>query len=131
MRTIKFRGKDTATGRWVYGDLVHNMGVTEQGLKPRVMVGGYEVEEHSVGQFTGITDKHGKEIYEGDVVVVEERDYSDDDKWLITYDEFEVLWHPGYLQFRLQDTEGYYKDFDKTYERYQIVGNFYDRKKED
>lgn len=68
MREIRFRGIDTMTGQWRFGDLVHNMKVTLTGVEPRVMVGGYEVKPETVGQFTGFRDMEGTDIYEGDIV---------------------------------------------------------------
>ena len=68
MRTIKFRGKDVFTDTWKYGDLVHNQKVTTTGLEPRTMVGGYEVKEETVSQYTEINACDGKEIYENDIL---------------------------------------------------------------
>lgn len=67
-RIFKFRGKDVFTDTWKYGDLVHNQKVTTTGLEPRTMVGGYEVKEETVSQYTEVNDCDGKEIYENDII---------------------------------------------------------------
>lgn len=70
MREIKFRGKRTDNGEWVYGyaaKFVHGLipvilEDTEDGIESR------KINPHTVGQFTGLSDYDGAEIFEGDIV---------------------------------------------------------------
>lgn len=68
-RVVKFRGK-TQDGKWVYGDLMHDNigGCYIYPLECDNLYKENAVIPESVGQSTGLHDKNGKEIYEGDVI---------------------------------------------------------------
>lgn len=70
MREILFRGKHAISGEWIYGDLLCSKGnyyIHERG-KPIVSYVSPMAAFGTVGEWTGLTDKNGVKIFEGDIV---------------------------------------------------------------
>lgn len=71
MREIKFRGYGKDAKRWIYGSLLDEKSVGIVAIQDEDCH-VYAVEPESVGQYTGFRDCEGREIYEGDVVRIDD-----------------------------------------------------------
>lgn len=126
MRTIKFRAKDF-DGVWHYGSLVYT-NILDAKIYSQTENGSLKITDwlfvipDTIGQFTGLYDENGKEIYEGDILKWEadNRLYAVVFNWGMFYASVEVCNQETYGGFPLNTLA---EDNGKDIE---IVGNIYD-----
>lgn len=119
MREILFRGKRTDNGEWVKGFYVcipdtHYImtGKFDSFTNGIINSEAYKVDPSTVGQFTGLEDKLGTKIFEGDVI---------DDLGV----EYIVVFDSDYAQFRGK-FDGWNAEISHIASRCEVIGNIYD-----
>jgi uncharacterized phage protein (TIGR01671 family) len=134
MREIIFRGKRKDNGEWVEGYYARK-GVDKDTFKHFICVMTFnvngntyssmfyltdiEVIPETVGQYTGLTDKNGTKIFEGDILSAHLDDGYPENETML-----EVVWHNNGWYGK---NGKFFDDFDNGFEKYfEVIGNIYD-----
>ena len=133
MRKILFRGKainrdkgdhrsNYKNGDWVYGLLSKKYDKRFENLPAEMTnengISGIEIDYRTIGQYTGLTDKNGKKIFEGDILSFKNNDGE--------FSNYEVIWFGNRWEV-IQNGSQFADELDIFFcERSAIIGNIHD-----
>ncbi|MGN0500045.1 MAG: YopX family protein [Ruminococcus sp.] len=128
MRKILFRGKRESDGKWIYGLYTDRSvyGTDFPCIMPLRMEkddGDWAIISETVGQFTGLTDKNGNKIFEGDIVRTKKYGKIVRHCNVNGYDTFKIVYVPAI--FRIENK---YRGFNLVGNEtdYEVIGNIHD-----
>ena len=130
MRKILFRGKRIDNGEWEYGGCVftENKVCLIYNQTHSIDLQGCAVEENSVGQYTGLTDKNGTRVFEGDILKIinkyqspfddDTNEYTDITTDVVHFDDEGLCFSCGKSPFLCV--------VDNVTAEYEVIGNIHD-----
>lgn len=138
MREIIFRGKSEYDGEWIHGGALHQTDNYGDEVDRWFIIDGTETNDYdigepirvipeTIGQYTGLTDKNGKKIFEGDIIKTH-----GNDSYVIKYGEY-IPRNYCLARYRDKPTIGFYAyDGERCFQLstnsrcYEVIGNIHD-----
>lgn len=131
MREILFRGKRLDNGEWVYGHYgeytnMRSETISAMSVPNKHSIYGnlcYDVDPSTVGQFTGLTDKNGKKIFEGDICEFDNDEPDENER----YTNYAVQWDCVNCQYVVVDGRNCEDCLDIFFAKHaEVIGNIHD-----
>lgn len=137
MREIIFRAK-LFSGDWVYGNFIHSKRFEGCGNEYRIhnIETGLEIDviPDTVGQFTGLTDVYGKQIFEGDLVKIKSHKDYENEVFQVGFENgsfyLKSCNHAGFVTIGKYAYDAFWNDtiddIDEINTLFEVVGNIHD-----